>query len=486
MYAAIALVSWPFGGVNEWTARLPSALAATATVFLFCWYFRRQLGRRAGLIAAVIVPLSPMWLDKAPAAEIDMLQVMWVAAAILFFLRALEAEDATVTGWQGDRVTEGEASRHPVTLPPCHRGRWFWWLAALLCVAGGFLTKWTAPAFFYLAVVPLLWWRGRLRLLLGRHHLLAAAAAGGVCLAWAGAAVALAGWDDFYGTVSREAIQRLSPPHHREIRRLMAPGHEPPPYPLLEALVHPFKLLAMNAPWSAFALLTLRRSFWRRWDDRGRFLLQAMHCWVWPNLVFWSVIPEHAPRHSFPLFPGIAGLAALVWIGLPAPSASEGLGFAPRWRSGLVKKLRPAYLLTAMVVAWLIVKVVFVEVVVPRRNPARQPREKGEQIAAVVPKGQPLYLFRLKDEGIMFYYSRLRRAADGPPVRRLGGPSDLPSGGEPVYCVVDQKEQDSWNLARPTQTLLRLKDEQGAPIVLLRVGDAAELARRPPAPEDAP
>src|SRR5438067_13749797 len=24
MYAAIALVSWPFGGVTEWTARLPS------------------------------------------------------------------------------------------------------------------------------------------------------------------------------------------------------------------------------------------------------------------------------------------------------------------------------------------------------------------------------------------------------------------------------------------------------------------------------
>src|SRR5438132_14263491 len=38
MYAAIALVSWPAGGVSEWTARLPSALAATAAVFLFFAY----------------------------------------------------------------------------------------------------------------------------------------------------------------------------------------------------------------------------------------------------------------------------------------------------------------------------------------------------------------------------------------------------------------------------------------------------------------
>src|SRR5438132_4957984 len=43
MYAAIALASWPFGHVSEWTARLPSALAATITVFLVYAYFRRQL-----------------------------------------------------------------------------------------------------------------------------------------------------------------------------------------------------------------------------------------------------------------------------------------------------------------------------------------------------------------------------------------------------------------------------------------------------------
>src|SRR5437764_258527 len=29
MYAAIALLSWPFGDVQDWTSRLPSAVAAT-------------------------------------------------------------------------------------------------------------------------------------------------------------------------------------------------------------------------------------------------------------------------------------------------------------------------------------------------------------------------------------------------------------------------------------------------------------------------
>src|SRR6266849_9326863 len=111
MYAIIALVSWPFGSVSEWTARLPSALAATATVFLFYWYFSRQFGRLAGLLAAAILPTCFMWLDKASAAEIDMMQVAWVTAAILFFLRALEAEEDKETRRRGDQETEVRAFR---------------------------------------------------------------------------------------------------------------------------------------------------------------------------------------------------------------------------------------------------------------------------------------------------------------------------------------------------------------------------------------
>src|SRR5262245_30290636 len=51
MYAAIALCSLPWGRVTEFSARLPSALAATGCVLLFWWYFKRQLGRVAGLAA---------------------------------------------------------------------------------------------------------------------------------------------------------------------------------------------------------------------------------------------------------------------------------------------------------------------------------------------------------------------------------------------------------------------------------------------------
>src|SRR5262249_4187642 len=111
MYVAIAAVSWPFGAVTEATARLPSALAATATMFLFYWYFRRQLGRLAGVVAAAVLPMSLMGLDKCTTAEIDMLQTAWVAAAILFFFRALESEGREARGEGRGARGEGRGAR---------------------------------------------------------------------------------------------------------------------------------------------------------------------------------------------------------------------------------------------------------------------------------------------------------------------------------------------------------------------------------------
>src|SRR5260370_13373511 len=102
MYAAIALCSLPFGRVTEFTARLPSALAATACVLLFWWYFKRQLGRVGALAAALILPMSLMLIDKASSAEIDTLQVFWVTASLLFFFHASENEtggSASLSSW---------------------------------------------------------------------------------------------------------------------------------------------------------------------------------------------------------------------------------------------------------------------------------------------------------------------------------------------------------------------------------------------------
>jgi 4-amino-4-deoxy-L-arabinose transferase-like glycosyltransferase len=459
MYALIALCSAPFGGVTEWTARLPAALAATLTVLLFFWYFGRELGRRAGLVAALVLPMSLLWLDKASAAEIDMVQVAWVSAAILFLLRALDGERSRIED-RGSRIeqyrvrvadsrmpTAGRAVVDPRSSILDPRSSWPWWLAALGCVAGGFLTKWTAPAFFYATAVTLLWRRGQLRLLWRPPHLVSAGLAAAVCLAWVAAAVALTGWDVFESTVRREAMQRI------------VPTYADRSYPWHEVLLHPLLIWGAALPGSLAAALALWPGFAKLWDERGRRLLQALHCWIWPNVVIWSLMSEHTPRHSFPLLPGIAGLTALVWVA---------------WLDGRLRwwppRPRPVTVFVLLLVCWLGVKGAFVHAVTPQRNGNREPRAKGQLLAHLVPPGFVLYLFKLKDEGIMFYYGRS--------VLRLDSPADLPSSGEPVYCILEATELEQWSVPRRAEVLRRLTDEQGAPIVLVRV-----LPARPPTRE---
>jgi 4-amino-4-deoxy-L-arabinose transferase-like glycosyltransferase len=437
MYVAIALASWPTGTVTAVTARLPSAFAATAAVLLFYATFARCLGRRAGFVAGALLPVSLLWPGRVPSAEIDMVQLAWVAGAVCFFLRGLEVSEA----------------------PDAHRRRWpewLWWQLALLCVAGGVLTKWTAPAFFYLTAVPLLAWRGRLRLLAGRAHLLSAAAAGALCLGWAAAAVSVVGWPAFRDTVLREALQRLSPAHH------------PRPYPWAEVLTFPAEFLLANLPTSAFALLALRPGFAALWDERGRRLLQTLHCWAWVNLIFWSAVPGHKARHGLPLQPGLAGLAALVWVAWLTSRARWPIAGSLAGASGWVG-VRPAVAFVGLLACWVGVKLVFVHAFVPARNPAGRPRERAEQLAARVPDGQTLYLFRLKDEGILFYYGR--------PARRLSGPECLAPGRGPAYCLLTMEEWRRW-AGPPAQVLLGLGDGQGAPLVLVHCPPDSQAADR--------
>jgi 4-amino-4-deoxy-L-arabinose transferase-like glycosyltransferase len=424
MYIAIALCSLPAGHVTDFTARLPSALAATGCVLLMWWYVKRQLGRVAGLAAALILPMSAMWLDKASSAEIDTLQVFWVTASLICFLRATEdSEPPALAG--GVRTLA-------------------WWLAALFCVAGGFLTKWTAPEFFYGTAIPFLWWRGRLRLLLSRQHLASLAFAAALCLAWMAAAVHLEGWNVFWATVAREGGDRL------------IPQHDGRPYPWLQSLVHPARLLLTALPWSALALVALRPSFFRLWDECGQRLLQALHCWVWPQILFWSLLTEHTPRHSFPLFPGLAGLAAMVWY-----AWYDGRLTWRRW-----PPIRPVQLLAASLALWLSVKLVFVHVVMPARVAGRDATVKGRLIASLLPFGDVLYLFRLKDEGIMFYYGR--------PALRLASAMDLPATDRPVYCLLTAEEWAQWASPHHAEVVQRLTDEQGAALVLVRVLPAVD------------
>ena len=74
------------------------------------------------------------------------------------------------------------------------------------------------------------------------------------------------------------------------------------------------------------------------------------------------------------------------------------------------------------------------------------------------PAGETLHVFRLKDEGVTFYYGR--------PVRRLHDPRDLPRPGYAVLIGPEWADRAAFGDAEPVQWMY---DQQGAPLVLVRL-----------------
>lgn len=75
-------------GISEFAARLPSALAAIATVALTFAIARALLGARRAVVAALCVATTPLVLVFARAAVFDMLLTFLVTAALFALLQA--------------------------------------------------------------------------------------------------------------------------------------------------------------------------------------------------------------------------------------------------------------------------------------------------------------------------------------------------------------------------------------------------------------
>jgi len=85
MYWA-ATISFIIFGVNEFAARFPSALSATATVFLIYIVCRRLWGQAVAIAASLILASSVGYFSFSRAASMDMLLTSCLTIALLCFM----------------------------------------------------------------------------------------------------------------------------------------------------------------------------------------------------------------------------------------------------------------------------------------------------------------------------------------------------------------------------------------------------------------
>lgn len=75
------------GEANEWSARLPSALAGIGLVFVTYWLAAGALGRSVAWLAGFLVATSAFFLTQARLAEVDITLCALVAGALAAFSR---------------------------------------------------------------------------------------------------------------------------------------------------------------------------------------------------------------------------------------------------------------------------------------------------------------------------------------------------------------------------------------------------------------
>lgn len=83
IYWLSASTAYLFGSVNEWAARLPSALAAAITVWMVYRYARREFGAWPALFSAQLLIANVTFAMFARRAEIEMLLTLLCAGALL-------------------------------------------------------------------------------------------------------------------------------------------------------------------------------------------------------------------------------------------------------------------------------------------------------------------------------------------------------------------------------------------------------------------
>src|SRR5262249_50985575 len=85
----LIVASYKVFGVNEWAARLPSALSAVALTMCTYSSAARMLGRRVGVLAGLILAACPLFCAVGHLALSDEPLSLFLGIALLGFAQAL-------------------------------------------------------------------------------------------------------------------------------------------------------------------------------------------------------------------------------------------------------------------------------------------------------------------------------------------------------------------------------------------------------------
>jgi 4-amino-4-deoxy-L-arabinose transferase-like glycosyltransferase len=270
-------------GINEFAARLPSALAALLGMLATYELGRRMFNCGVGLLAGVVLATAPAFSAAAHFANPDALLTAFTALAFLSF-------------WHG-----------------CEHGGRGWFVPSGIFTGLAVLAKGPVGVVLPLGVVFLfLLWTRQLGRLWDRR------------LGWGVAAFLLvvAPWYAWVGIDTKgEFLKGFLLTHNFSRYRGTMEGHQGPVVYFLGVL--PLGMLL----WSSFLVPALAFSFKKLQDEKeDSGALRLLACWIGVYLVFFSLSSTKLPNYILPIYPAIALLLARYLDGW-----RRGVIEAPEW-----------------------------------------------------------------------------------------------------------------------------------------------------------
>jgi 4-amino-4-deoxy-L-arabinose transferase-like glycosyltransferase len=262
-----ALVSLPFGDINEWTARVPSALSGVAVLVLTYLLARGLFGAQTAFYAALFLLTCQRYWWQARTGQIDML----LTACMMLALYALWR-------WHNER-------------------RAAWLLPVYLGMAAGLLAKGPPAILFVLLFIWSFYWNDK-ESRRATHWIAGTLAALAITLAWYIPARLLAG-DSAEVAVQSGIGENLF--RNTIGRFVMGVSKAQWPWYYLETI--PADLL----PWT----LLLPWALPWMWRNRNESSMhRVLWCWCVPALIFFSISIGKRAVYILPLFPVFAIILA--------------------------------------------------------------------------------------------------------------------------------------------------------------------------------
>jgi len=310
----VAACSKLTGGVNEVSARMPSALAGVAVVLLTFALGRRMFGARAGFLAGMVLLSSLYFVEHARSVHMDLPLAVFTTAMIAVFYLAYE---------------QGKAA-------------WWTWPVFFLMGLLGILMK--GPAGF---LPPLLAciafsllrrdWRGW-----GRSLWISVFVVVAIACLWLVVLWRQSGNHFIWNTLISQNADRLTG----------RGSHVEPFYFFLRVFPEIF------LPWTPFLLLALVMAaarIWRR--DESAWKILFILVWFAVTFIFFSAVPSKRQLYILAAFPAAAIAVAWLLEALIAGKAPEKIEAFTRWLTAAAMTLVAAAApLGLLMLAWAEVK----------------------------------------------------------------------------------------------------------------------------------